>query len=366
MSMSAKRFVITLVVFLCLFIAGNIALWHSGFRHIFLGENGHGSLGRMSGLYFPSPETTPMKYAAVHTEFRDYLGSGQTKTFDVLTIGDSFSNGYGGNYFQDYLVDCYHLSVLNVPCRQFSNPLAVLYLMDKVGYLDEVKPRILILESTVTGMPGRFGTIPLEIPVVSREGFNQSHQLTKAQQKIQNDIEDGQLAPSVMVRANFSILAKCWYRWTHPGNGKPNWETRMARLTKAVFTNPGMESTLVYAEGLQNTQYAEKVALDINTTINETTAFLAKKGIKLVLLPMVENYDLYFPYFENKDGCKEINLLSQLERLPRQYTLINTKTILRKVLEEESTKDLYWADENHFSWKAQQIVCDEIARQMNF
>ena len=79
---------------------------------------------------------------------------------------------------------------------------------------------------------------------------------------------------------------------------------------------------------------------------------------------MVDKYDLYYPYIEDKENWQEKNLFAQFMKLPRNYVWIDTKTLLRRALEEEQTRDLYWADDDHYSWKAQQIIGDEIARQI--
>ena len=47
------------------------------------------------------------------------------------------------------------------------------------------------------------------------------------------------------------------------------------------------------------------------------------------------------------------------------YVFINTKQILREMLAEDEM-DVYWQDDTHWSWKAQQRVVDYMMEKLNF
>ena len=142
-------------------------------------------------------------------EFRDYVASGGREHFDVLTIGDSFSNGGGGNYYQDYLADRYGLRVLNVPCEAFGdgNALSILYALQQTGYLAEISPRFVIVESVEHYLADRFnGTLP-ERPVLSRADFLQKE---LPEHRVSDGIREDRLFTPIMVIL-YSIITCSFY-----------------------------------------------------------------------------------------------------------------------------------------------------------
>ena len=361
--MASKRFVLTLVSFLYIFFLGNVTLWQSWVRDVFLTPDGHGSMARLSGIRFSKPEIKRFNYKEKHTELAEYGLQNEKQSFDVITIGNSFSNGVGGNYYQDYLADRYHWSILNVRIVEpFGDQLQTLYALERLGYLDEIHPKIVIIEILARGVTG-FRRSSFSVPAISRQGFIEAQRPTAIQNKIQQDISGEKFAPAVMVMANCKFIAQRAYAWTHPVH-KPSDTTCMLQLSRPCFSNPGMEDILVYPEVRGNQKFSDAAVEAGNKVLNETADFLAKKGIRLVFLPMVDKYDLYYPYIENKQDWQEETVFAQLMKFPRNYVLIDTKTLLRRALEEEQVKDLYWADDDHYSWKAQQIIGDEIVRQI--
>ena len=361
--MASKRFVLILVSCLYIFFLANVALWQSWVRDVFLTPDGHGSMARLSGIRFSKPEITRFNYEEKHTEFADYALQNVQQSFDAITIGNSFSNGVGGNYYQDYLVDRYHWSILNVRIVDpFGTAVQTLYALDDLGYLDEIRPKIVIIEMLSAGVTG-FGNISRSAPAMSRQGFIEAQGPTAVQKKIQQDISGEKIAPAVMVMANWRFLAHRAYAWTHPGH-KPSESICALQLTRPCFSNPGMENLLVYPEVRGNRKFSDASIEAGNKGLNALADYLKQKGISLVFLPMVDKYDLYYPYIKDKDNLQEENIFAQLMKYPRDYVLIDTKTLLRRALEKEQIKDLYWADDDHYSWKAQQIIGDEIVRQI--
>jgi len=79
-----------------------------------------------------------------HIETYEYKG----QPVDVLTFGDSFSNGYGGSFYQDWIASVDNFSVMNV--RTFRgkgrSSLDTMLIILNSGYIDKIKPRYVILE----------------------------------------------------------------------------------------------------------------------------------------------------------------------------------------------------------------------------
>lgn len=99
--MTAKKYVMLTILLLYAFVILNFILWHCITGQAFAQKD----LNRLGSLISTESLTQNAKYSKHHTEFKDYISSGMKESFDVITIGDSFSNGGGYTYYQDYLED---------------------------------------------------------------------------------------------------------------------------------------------------------------------------------------------------------------------------------------------------------------------
>ena len=82
-----------------------------------------------------------------------------------------------------------------------------------------------------------------------------------------------------------------------------------------------------------------------------------------MFLPIPDKSDLYYPYFARDRGIAENDLFDAIGHLPKQYIFIDSKKVLREAA-AKGEKDLFWADDTHWSFKAQQIVGEEIVKAL--
>ena len=87
--MSSKRYIVWGVSVLYMFIRVNLVLWHGAVKAAFRQRD----LNRLGSMATTDALTEEVHYSLNHAELADYIGAGTRKSFDVLTIGDSFSNG---------------------------------------------------------------------------------------------------------------------------------------------------------------------------------------------------------------------------------------------------------------------------------
>ena len=88
--MSAKKFTYILTAVLAIFVTANVVFWYGYSCRAFYDVDGHGDMKRQAGLAMPESQTKPIAFPQKHTEFKEYLAD--SKPYDVITIGDSFSN----------------------------------------------------------------------------------------------------------------------------------------------------------------------------------------------------------------------------------------------------------------------------------
>ena len=94
---------------------------------------------------------------------------------DVLTIGDSFSNGGAGgknSYYQDYISTIYNKKVLNISAesiKQTSNYLEAVALLANSNYLKALGVKYVLIESVQREALVRFAVNGLNFSLISEE-----------------------------------------------------------------------------------------------------------------------------------------------------------------------------------------------------
>ncbi len=366
--MSARKFCILVFGILGLFVFFNIVLWQICTKDIFYGEE-NTVLQRMGGMSFSPPKNHPVNYPVKHHEFRDIMDTNlEGIQVDVVTIGDSFSNGSGGNYYQDYLCSQYGWKVLNIPSKPYNNALQMLYILQDTGALDKMRPKIIILESLAANMGERFGGDVVERPVVSMTGFKQAQSQGNITNKMKNEISANKIAPEIMLKYNMVVLKTTVHRKLYPNDYRINDGVGNLRLKKQMFSNEGWEDALVVPLSDCNVHFSEHIIKNINANLNKVAKQCRDKGILLVFMSAANKVDVYYPYIKEVPSTWRSNTsMQELEALPKEYVFVNTEKILQQALvdrEEEDIRDLYWLGDLHFSWKANQIVGDWMAKEL--
>lgn len=345
--MTSKKYIAVTLSALYLFIVINLALWHSTVKTAFM----RGDLSRMAVIATPKSLTEAKHYTQHHTELADYIASGKRESFDVLTLGDSFSSGE----YQDYLVNQYGLKIMNARVRE--SCLNEMYTLLDYGIIDEIKPRVIIIEIVERGVQGQLGRsefVRKNLPEVPREKM-----AAPKPANIGKSISSG-ILPPVMVLGNFRFVrSKIRYR-LHPNRSSGG--AYITKLDRELFSNPGYEDVLFhFYEDLNYLQETLNPEM-LNQNLNTAARVLKAKGIKLIFFAAADKYDLYYPYILDKQGRPENTLFQKLRELQdKEYTYIDTMKILRQEL-DRGEKDIYWQDDTHWSSKGIKIFCDELVK----
>ena len=344
--MTSKKYVAYVAAILYTFMILNLALWHGITKDIFMGRD----LQRMGSITTTAPLTEDRHYPKRHEELAEWIASGKLESCDVLTIGDSFSNGRDGSSYQDYLVNEYGLRVLNA--RSNYHALRDLYILLNSGIIDAIKARVVILESVQRFMQGRLGE---KLLLCEDESSRYSaHPANNA-----DSVAEG-FMPPIMSQANTDFLYNKIFHMMSPGQLSP--EVYITKLDRKLFTNPGYEDTLLFINGDLNYLRAPLNAEMVNKNLNNAARLLKAKGITLIFFAAVDKYDLYYPYITDKSGRPENPFFQKLRDVQgKEYIYIDTITPLRQAL-ERGEQDIYWLTDTHWSHKGIKIVCDELVK----
>lgn len=357
--MNEKKFAIVFFCFAEIFFLCNIVFWHMVVKPTFVDYDGHGDLTRLAGYDGGHPMTRLPRYARRHIRLSDYLQMENKPPIDIITIGDSFFNGTAGTWYQDYLAEKYGKNVIHI--HPAGCELAeLLMLIEKEGLLQEIAPKAVVLGSVERRIQNRFGGRTLKVPTISKEVVIKNN-MNVREGTGASGVGAG-FIPDVMWKANKKYLNNKVKYWKDPKRLSEDVQKEM--LVTPFFTNPGQENTLLLFHDDFWYRDGEADYEKINGVMNSLAGLCAKHNIRFVFMPCVDKFDLYYPYLQDRDSYKENLFFETFETYPKQYICINTKRILREML-EEGERDVYWMDDTHWSWKAQQRVADALMKELD-
>ncbi|MBR1485843.1 MAG: hypothetical protein IJ597_01130 [Synergistaceae bacterium] len=277
--MTAKKYAALLIAILFLFMIINLAFWHGYMKDSFLA----GDLSRLGSFKVNETLTQHKRFPALHVALANYLRSGKKESFDIITIGDSFSNGLAENYYQYILAGDHNLKILNVYLTS-TNLLTDLKILEQLGLLDEISPKAIIYESVARGVQGRLGRKEIVPEILEREKIDGL--IFRKFSKSKKALASG-FFPPIMLQVNKKFLDDFLYRKEHPE--KLSSEVFFAaELDRELFTNRNQESLLLFY--FHDLNYLSNVAnaAMINKNLNKAAEFLSQKNIKLIFMLCVD------------------------------------------------------------------------------
>lgn len=348
--MSYKKYSCAIILTLILICSANAVIWNLLVSNVFTIIDGHGDLSRLCSTKLASVDNLNPVYSVRHKEFRDYLNNNSKEHFDIITLGSSCSNGGGGAYYQDYLTDKYSLKILNIPCRN-SNPSEILAMLAVKGYIQNIKPRYVIVECVERNFPGITKWKPAALENKADKFITLS--------STEKDKEDMGFFSPIRLKANINFFQNKLYARTH--NDGLSDKVKITGITDELFNGLKTGKMLYYYADDMNYLKSEHDTEKINESLNMLSDFLAEYDIKLIFLAVPDKHSLYFPYIIDSRDILENPSYNKLKLARKNYSFIDVKGILRDVLNTELIQDLYWGDDTHWSYKAHKFVGDHIA-----
>jgi len=295
-----------------------------------------------------------------HISFEDWNG----EKADIITIGDSFSNGdtQGLNaFYQDYIATYNNLDVLNIP-RVFKtkglfidafNYIEAIQILNNMGYLDKIKPKYILIESVERYSINRFSK-KLNFDLKDEQFFNSLKLLENIH--LEESIDNSFF--SFLNLNNFkAIRNQILLNFT---DEKLISHVYVEKLKNDFFTAKDTDSLLFLREDVDNISLITKEKIKIlNDNFNKLSEVLNQKGIKLYFMPVVDKYDLYSKYLINGGSYPKSYFFEYLRELPKKYEVIDTKKILSEAL-ENGEKDIFYSDDTHWSYKASEMIFKKV------
>lgn len=347
--------------FLALFLIVNFVIWHFNNKELISPPKGY-SVGELSRLSYRKDFNMLRKRSVnlpkQHIEFSKY----NNEKIDIITIGDSFSNGASGSlnpYYQDYIETNCNLKTLNIPLlflKENESVIDVLIPLLNNGFIDKVKPKYVILQ-TVERSIGTYLGVDYDFKYYrSQEDFKKPYLENSSQ------VENKSLF-NFISEANFKYLL---YRFGYFFSEKPfNSSVYIKKLSRNLFSGKQGNTILFYTHDVEYMKYNndEFRLAKVNDNLNFVAKKLNEKGVKLIFIAVPDKYDLYYDYI-NKVKLPKPTFFDNFDKLPKNYIYVDAKKILSKPLKNDQ-KDLYFQDDTHWSGKAVKFVADELCLFFN-
>jgi len=353
---SYRKYVSISLYFLAGFLLFHLVTWKCFTEDLLSNKYDGGDLSRMG--YLTGSKHYRKTYVDLprrHLNMKDFSG----QQVDMLTIGDSFSFGGGRGrnpYYQDYIATINNLTVMNVmpyPANDLvmgCSPLSTLAVLDNSGYLDIIKPRYVLIESLETLAPARFAR-PFS--------WTWSDSLSNVVRHYAGVSDEWPALPKISF-INGGNLEFYWRNVLYNFSDSPSGHHVFRReLSRQLFSVREGKDLLFYDFDLQVIPLTSpKRVAETNNTINRIAEILGRKGIRLIFMPVVSKYDLYSEFIIDNPYPKS-TFFEILRPMNKKYIFIDTKSLLQEKL-RKGEKDIYFADDTHWSWKASQSIFEQV------
>ncbi len=356
--MTPKKFSLIFVAATAAFVAVNGLTWLFATEPLLTRNDGliTGDLARLGYISdIVQPRRNIDSLPRRHVEPGDYHG----QPVDLLTIGDSFSNGGAGGpnrYYQDFIATRLNWRVLNLQrYPDARNDIETVLMLANAGELQRMGVRHVLLEATQR----------------------------KAVQRLVTPVREDVRVPADQIRSYYGFgesrpaahdLALPPVRFINTGNFKYWWNRLMYKvsdcaltsltcrtaLTARRFSTPIGDQLLFYRKDLTTIpQHGMDAIARMNRQLNMLATHLARQGIALLFLPAVTKYDLYRTDFVD-DSYPRDPFFPRLREQSRKYVLIDSKRVLRQAI-EHGALDMYYADDTHWTPKAAALIAEQVA-----
>lgn len=345
--MKPKTYIIIFLSAVIAVVVFHLLVWNFLTKDILTGEIG--DLSRMGYL----PEMAMRKNITLDLPLRHMEAWSFDKGgVDVLTVGDSFSNGADrlkNGYYQDYIATFNNLRVLNVLPYDMENPVATVVLLHNSGWLAKYSPGYVIIEKSEKS---------------SIDSFDKAIDFSKSAriQEVEDYMKAGKnvyfQSPNVDF-INTGNVKYLIYRLLYAFSENAYFgRVHVLKLDRALFTAGRGDTLLVLNDDLNGIPLATSDSVKrLNDNMNRLADMLKEDGIRLLFMPVVDKYNLYMPYIINNRHPASA-FFELLRPLPKRYELIDTKAILSKEL-EKGELDVFTPDDTHWSWKASKRIFEE-------
>lgn len=272
-------------------------------------------------------------------------------SFDIMTIGDSFSelNDTNHTYIYD-LTSTSNQTHLHVDRYLSRKPIATLRSLANGDFFDSINVRYVVLQSVERLFMERCLAVNPE----------DVYTIGSVENYFENNVKP--VAKNDMVFFSDALFKIPLSNILYTFKMKPPWSRAYRVETTDSLFSDYPQRLLFHHDDLQMVEINndfEKVS-QANAVLNELNTALKQKNIKLIVLINPDKYDIYYPYIKDKRDFPEPLFFDHLKVLPKDYLMVDSKTILKRKI--ESSKDVYYYGDAHSAVIGNKAIADGVQR----
>lgn len=263
-----------------------------------------------------------------------------SKEYDVLTIGDSFSE-QGAAGYQNFLVAQNEISLLHVDYIYHTNPIQFLISLKNSNFFKEIKVKNVILQGVERHI------------VSSSVNLNYDSILDikslDSQSKNNFNLQDKKIVSNRIFKFPFSVFM----RWVYPEKMISAVYSR--KLSDKVFSVKDDKLYFYYLDisKIEVNNSLENVE-NLNSVLNKLNDDLNEDGVNLIFLPVPDKYNFYRDNLKNPTDFPTPQFFHLISKLNKSYKMVDLMELKRnKKLE---LLDFYYYDDSHWSPVGSELV----------
>lgn len=321
-------------------------------------ENSGGDLSRIGKISIPKEYRNIFKNEfQKEIRFKDFseMDLNKKNSINILNIGDSFSR-QGSIGYQNYLA-LYDLSIVNIVTgmNDTDSPIQLLFSLVNGDLFDKLKIDYIILETVERSFVSSSLKVNMNKKILAQDFSKTYRAKLKNKEKETSSLELG-----IFQDMTFYFLWNILYNFDEQAYTS---KTYRVNLTKKLFSTPQNE-LLFYRDDVDDVKYntIESVR-ESNKKLNILSKKLIEKGVKLIILPAPNKYSVYYGFIANNHFPKS-KFFDYLKEEKKEYIYINSKDLLLEHI-NNGTKDVYFADDSHWSPIASKIIAKKIFGELH-
>jgi hypothetical protein len=342
-----RSFTLAFMSGLTLFVLANAAIW-SFYTSRVLSQDDSTTVGDLSRMGYvisiAERKHTVIDLPKRHLEGWEFSGG----KVDLITIGDSFSNGGGGGknpFYQDLIASEHNMTVLNLLPYRNKQLIETILILANSGYLEKHGVKYVILER-------------LEGCCVQSLSERIDFALTDEIEKIEDFYSQKEQEPK-RPRIHFVntgnlkfLLYSVLYNFSDRALFS---NVYIRKLNSRCFSSEEGDKLLFYKQDIKNIHLSNGHSISVlNDNLNKAAQVLQRHGVKLYFMPPPDKYNLYSDRIVDNPYPKS-TFFEEIRKRPKNYSFIDCKAILRREL-DRGEMDLYHADDAHWTWRASKAI----------
>lgn len=306
----------------------------------------NGDLGYLGVVPFPEEYSRDIRTKDVPPKlYNDFQEGGADS---VLTIGDSYSN-LGLDSYVNYLAKRLGGGVANFGV-DFSNPTVdpeqiYAYLINTGLFERNPQIKVVVVESAARRAIGRLCSVDLtRHPLDSVRPF-----VAKA------------TGPKGMELFPIKRCIEGGLHWMNMASGIGDNPVKKADLSLPLFTVKGMESKLYFLEDdLKGARLPQQSFERAKQSLIRMEEMARERGVRFFYLVPPDKYEVYAPYIV-ENPYPSVNLSGQIAKMFDSIPYAVSPIRQLQEMLASGVKDVWKADDTHWSYKASEMVGDIMA-----